>query len=221
MSMPWEQRERLGLAKAFWQQTRLGLSSPRIYIAAISPDGRWQDAFSYGWLMTLLVAVLSVPYTAFSFWRQGAQMKQTMAAFGNSAPVQMISDLYTWLGNYPLAAAAALSACSALIFPLIFLFKVGTQQLGLIITGAKPGPFSVTMLAAGYSMAAGLLMAIPVVGGFASVYLLVMQIWALREIHKVTTFQAAFASLWPTVLLGCCGTFAGIALAMKFISGMR
>ncbi|MDP2275535.1 MAG: hypothetical protein Q8N23_16395 [Archangium sp.] len=219
--MPWEHRERLGLAKAFWEQTKLGLSSPRIYVSAISPEGRWQDAFSYGWLMSGLVALLSVPYTAFNFWRQGAQMKQTMAALGNSAPMLLIGDLYEWLGNYPLFAAAVLSVVSVLSYPLLLLFRAGTQQLGLRVTGATPRPLNVTLLAGGYAMAVGVLMAIPVLGGFAGLYLLVVQIWALREVHKVTTFQAAFASLWPTVLIGCCGVFAGVAFAMKVISGMR
>lgn len=210
------------MVKAFLEQTRLGLRSPRLYVSAIRPEGRWQDAFSYGWLMVGLVAVLSIPYNAFNFWRQGEQMKQTLAQLGNSAPVQIASDLYQWLGAYPLSAAVSLAVFSVLFFPLGFLFSAGTQQLGLMFSGAAARkPISATMLAVGYPHAVGLLIAIPVLGSFAWIYLLVLRIWALREVHKATTVQAAVATLWPTVLVGCCGTFAGLAFAVKLLSDLR
>ncbi|MDP1827850.1 MAG: B-box zinc finger protein [Archangium sp.] len=222
IAMPWEQREQLGWARAFLEQTKLGLRSPRLYVSAIRPEARWQDAFSYGWLMAGLVALLTIPYNTFNFWQQGQQMKQSLAPLGNSAPVLIISDLYAWLGSYPLFGAAALSAFSVLAFPVMFLFTTGAQHLGLMVTGvAARKPINATMLAVGYSQAVAVLMAIPVVGGFASFYLLVVQIWALREVHRATTLQAAVATLWPTVLVGCCGAFAAIAFVVKLLSGLR
>ncbi|MDX2014432.1 MAG: hypothetical protein SFW67_29810 [Myxococcaceae bacterium] len=222
VELPWEQREQLGLVKAFWEQTKLGITKPGQYVASIRPDRPWQEAFVYGWIVSILAGVLSIPYNGFNFWSQGAQMKETFGKLGSSGPLQMMADFYTWLGDHPFLAAAGLAGYTIAIYPLTMLLNGAMQQVGLMLAGVNPRqPIAATLRAGSYAVAPNLLTAIPVVGGFAAFYTLVVQIWALREVHHTTTLKAVVAALWFSVVVGCCAAFAGVAFAFQAISKLR
>lgn len=219
IELPWEQREQLGLVKAFWEQTKLGITQPGQLAASIRPDRPWQEAFFYGWLLSSLPGLLSIPYNTFNFWSQGAQMKETFGKMDSSGPLKVMGDFYSWLGDHPFLTAAGLGVSTIAIFPLSMLIVAAMQQVGLVIAGVNPRqPFGATLRANTYALAPNLLTAIPVVGGLAGLYTLVVQVWTLREVHKTTTVKAIVASLWFTVMLCCCGLFAGVALAAQFFS---
>jgi hypothetical protein len=222
VELPWEQREQLGLVKAFWEQTKLGITKPGQYVASIKPDRPWQEAFFYGWLVSGLVGVLSVPYNAFNFWSQGAQMKDAFAKLGTSGPLEAVASFYSWLGDHPFLAAVLISGWTVAIYPPAFLFNAAMQQVGLIIAGVNPRqPIGATMRADAYSHAPNLLTAIPVVGGFAAFYTLVVQVWALREVHKTTTLRAVVAALWFSLVAGCCLGFAVVGVMVQALSKLR
>lgn len=223
VTLPWEQREALGLAKAFVEQVKLAILKPGLYVSAIRPTGSWREAFTFGWLVSAVVGVLSIPYNAFNFWSQGAQLERSLAPLGGkTGALQALIDLYQWLAANPFLAAGALAAYTIVIYPPMFLLNAGTQQLGLALAGvSRRQPITATLRAGAYSHAVNLLVAIPVVGGFAAFYTLVVQVWALREVHKTTTFKAIFATLWFSVVLGCCGAFAIFGFLFQALSRAR
>ncbi|MBM4782574.1 MAG: hypothetical protein GQE15_33275 [Archangiaceae bacterium] len=217
--LPWERRAELGLVSAFFAQAKLAVFKPGEYVAAITPEGSWRDAFFFGWLVSGFVAVVSIPYNAFNFWSQGAQMKQSLAPLGNGETIRSIVNLYEWLGANPLLAAAAMSLYTVAIYPPMFFLNSGTQQLGLALAGATDRkPITATMRASAYGHAVNVLLAIPVIGGLAGIYSLVLQVWALRTVHNTTTMKAVVASLWFSIVLGCCGGVAAVGFAAKLLS---
>jgi hypothetical protein len=222
VELPWERREQLGLPTAWWEQTKLGIAKPGQYVASIRPDRPWQEAFFYGWSVSFLVGVLSIPYNTFNFWTQGAQMKETFSKLDSSGPLQAMANFYAWLGDHPFVAAAGLGVYTIAIYPLTILISSAMQQVGLIIAGANPRqPIGATVRALTYSLAPNILTAIPVVGGFAGLYTLVVQVWALREVHRTTTAKAVIATLWFTVLLCCCGGLGAFAFAAQLASKLK
>ncbi|MCA2979299.1 MAG: hypothetical protein INH37_13505, partial [Myxococcaceae bacterium] len=138
VELPWERRDQLGLAKAFWEQTKLGIMKPGLYVTSIKPDRPWSEAFFYGWLVSTLASVLSIPYNAFSFWSQSAQLQETFGKLGASGPLKEVGGVYAWVGSHPLLAAAALTGFSVTVFPLTVLFNAALQQVGLVLAGVKP-----------------------------------------------------------------------------------
>lgn len=219
VALPWEQRGQLGVVKAFFDQAKLAVLKPGQYVSAIRPEGSWREAFFFGWLVSVFVSVVTIPYNAFNFWSQGAQMKQSLAPLGNGETVRSIVDLYEWLGAHPFVAAAALSLYTVAIYPPTFFLNAATQQLGLALAGVtERRPLAVTMRASAYAHAVNVLLAIPVVGGFAGLYSMVLQVWALRTVHNTTTLKAVVASLWFSLTLGCCGGVAVVGFAAKLLS---
>jgi hypothetical protein len=212
----------MGLVSAFWAQTKLGTLEPRKYIASIGPQGAVMPAFLYGWLMATVVGVLGVPYNAFSFWSQGAQMKQAFSSLGSSAAsMQFVADLYAWLAEHPFAAAGGVAVYAVVVYPIGFLISVGLTHVGLLAVGGRNHPIAATMRVVGYSQAPNLLLAIPVVGGFAAIYTLVIFIWALREVQQTSTVRASVAVLWPTVVLVCLAMTVVIALVAVFAANLK
>ena len=219
IELPWEQREQLGLVKAFWEQTKLGITQPGQLAASIRPDRPWQEAFFYGWLLSSLAGLLSIPYNTFTFWSQGAQMKETFGKMDSSGPLKVMGDFYSLLGDHPLLTAVALSAAGSVILVPYVLVYAAMQHVGLVIAGVNPRqPFAATLRTHTYGLSPNLLTAIPVVGGLAGLYTLVVQVWTLREVHKTTTVKAIVASLWFTVVLICCAIFAAVAVAVQVFS---
>lgn len=222
ITLPWERRAELGIVKAFVEQIKLAVMKPGQYVAAITPGGSWREPFFFGWLVSAAIGVLSIPYNAFSFWSRGEQMKQSFDVMGNSDFVRGLAGVYELIAAHPVIAAVVTSAYTFAIYPLMFFVNSGSQQLGLALAGVNPRePISATMRVNGYSHAANVLLAIPVVGGLAAIYTVVIQIWALRTVHKTTTFKAIVAGLWLGVLLGCCAGVLVVAAAVKLISSIR
>ncbi len=217
--LPWERRAELGVVKAFFDQAKLAVLKPGQYVSGITPDGSWRDAFFFGWLVSAFVGVVTIPYNTFNFWSQGAQMKQSLAPLGNGEGIRSIVNLYEWLGAHPLVAAVAMSLYTVAVYPPMFFLNSGAQHLGLALAGVTDRkPFNATMRASAYGHAVNVLLAIPVIGGIAGIYSLVLQVWALRSVHNTTTLKAVVASLWLSIVLGCCGGVAAVGFAAKMLS---
>lgn len=217
--LPWERRAELGVIQAFFAQAKLAVLKPGEYVSGITPDGSWRDAFFFGWLVSAFVGVVTIPYNAFNFWSQGAQMKQSLAPLGNGDTIRSILSLYEWLGAHAFVGALALGVYTVVIYPPMFFLNSGAQHLGLSFAGVTDRkPFAATMRASAYGHAVNVLLAIPVIGGIAGIYSLVLQVWALRSVHNTTTLKAVIASLWLSLVLGCCGGVVGIGVAAKLLS---
>lgn len=213
--VPWERREELGLATAFWQQLKLTVFEPTRFWATVDRTRPAGEAFWFAWLVQTVACLGAMPYQAFNFWLQGGQLKQLQQALGSSNPVV---HWLAWLVEHPLLAAAVFTVYAIVAFPVSFFFTTGLVHLGCIITGMRNHPVSVTLRALGYASAANISLIIPIVGGFGGIYTLVLQIWGLRELQQGTTGKAIFSVLWFAIVLMCCIFTAGIAAAAMLVS---
>lgn len=127
-------------------------------------------------------------------------------------------SLFMWFGEHPLLAAGILCAWGVVMYPITFFVHVGMVHLGCLLAGMRNHPINVTVRAVAYASAPNLGLVIPVVGGFASIYTLVLQIWGLRELQQGTTGRAIFATFWFTIVICCFGAFAGVAAVMMMAS---
>ncbi|MGV3620663.1 MAG: hypothetical protein ACO1OB_07590 [Archangium sp.] len=217
--VPWERRDELGLVTAFWQQVKLTCFEPRKFWATVDRNGTAGDAFWFGWLVTIVGAIGSAPYQAFNFWSQARQFQDIQSGMGSDlAQFKSFFGLFAWLGEHPVLAALGFVAYAIAIFPLGFFINVGMVHVGCLIAGMRNHPMSVTARAIGYATAPNLAMVIPVVGGFAGIYTLVLQIWGLRELQQGTTGRAIIATLWFSLVFACCIVAAGVAVAMMVAS---
>lgn len=217
--VPWERRDELGLASAFWQQLKQTLFEPTRFWATVDRTRPAGEAFWFAWLVQVVACLGALPYQAFNFWLQGGQLRQMEQTFGNApGPMQAFVDIFGWLVRHPLLASAAVTAYAIVVFPLSFFFTTGLAHLGCIIAGMRNHPLSVTVRALGYASAANISLVIPVVGGFGSIYTLVLQIWGLRELQQGTTGKAIFAVLWWVLVFGCCAMTAAVAAGFLIAS---
>lgn len=212
---PWERRGELGFVQAVWQTWRQSVLEPGRFWAQLDPAGPALDAFLYGWLLTALTSVLQIPFLMLNF----AQMQGQLAQLGKTleelpAPAQAFMDLFM---TNPVRIALLLSLWGLLVFPVSALLGAALPHLGLKVSGSDK-PFSTTLRVVCYAVAPNVLTAIPVVGGFAGLYTLVLEVWGLREAHGVSTGRAVFAVLWPVLVFGCCAGVGVVALIAAFAS---
>lgn len=206
--VPWERRDELGLATAFWQQLKETIFEPTRFWATVDRTRPAGEAFWFAWLVQTVACLGAMPYQAFNIWLQGAQLKQLQKTFGSSNPFM---EGFAWLVEHPVLAGGIITVWAIAMFPVNFFITTGLAHLGCIITGMRNHPISVTVRALGYASASNIALVIPVVGGFGGIYTLVLQIWGLRELQQGTTGKAIFAILWWLLIFMCCGITAAIA----------
>lgn len=214
--VPWERREELGLASAFWQQLKMTVFEPTKFWATVDRNRPAAEAFWFAWLVQTIANIGALPYQVLNFWMQGAQVRQLQQLLGSSNP--LVEYLKT-TSEHPFTSAAVLTVGGIVAFPVFFFIYVGLTHLGCILAGMRNHPLSTTMRAYGYASAANISLVIPVVGSFGVFYTLVLQIWGLRELQQGTTGKAIFAVLWWFLLFLCCGmtlgVVAGVMIAQK------
>lgn len=216
---PWERREELGLVAAFWQQVKLTSFEPTKFWATVDRNGSASDGFWFAWLVTTIAAIGSAPYNAFNFWLQAKQFEDISNQLGSAGgDLRGFFDIFSWFGNHPMLASVAITAWTIVVFPLGFFVNVGLIHLGCIIAGMRNHPITVTARAIAYAHAPNLALVVPVVGSFAAIYTLVLQVWGLREMQQGTTGRAIVAVLWFTIALMCFAMCAGM-LAVTMIAG--
>ncbi|MBL8935881.1 MAG: YIP1 family protein [Archangium sp.] len=214
---PWERRAELGLVQAVWQTWKQTMLEPKKFWAELDPNGSPMDAFLYGWLITSAGGLLQIPFLILNLAQSAAQFRDLAKTMKDvPAPMQAMFDFFQ---TSPLVLAVALGISTIVLFPLSMIVSTAMVHLGVRMVGGTQYPFSTTLRAISYSIAPNVLQGIPVVGGFVGIYTLVLEVWAVRDAHKLTTARAAVAVLWPLVLFCCCGVgaaiFFGAALASQ------
>lgn len=213
---PWERRSELGLVQAVWQTWRMTLLEPAKFWNQLDPHGPAMDAFLYGWLLTSASGLLQIPFLILNLAQTQAQMKELTRSMKDlPAPMQSFFDLF--FGN-PLMLAVVIGVSAIVMFPLSAMFSAGLTHLGVRMVGGTQNPFGTTLRAICYSLAPNVLAGIPVVGGLVGLYTLVLEVWGIRESHRLTTGRAIIAVLWPLVLFCCCGGLGAVVFGMTLAS---
>jgi len=197
--IPWEHRERFGVALAFWKTVTGVMGAPSRFYRQMSVDGSYGSAILFALVVGILGAI------AGAFWNLVAGMlgflhSDFAAGFQNFA--------YVWV----LVAMT----------PLLVLFELFTwsiiTHLLLVLVDAGHGGFRSTLRTVAYAMAPALLSVLPVCGGITgSIWMIVAQIIGLTIVHRTTTPRAAFATLFPVFL--CAGLIL-ILLTFGAVAGL-
>lgn len=204
-TLPWDERERLGLWRAWWQTSVRMISSPTQTLSTVEADAPVGSSVLYallsalvGFLPTVAIyALVLIP--AFLFAPSKADAEVPLKVLG---PVLVV--FYVVLLFATQVAGLFISA--------------GLDHLALLVLGAKPRSFSVSLRAGALAMGPYLLGLMP----FCSLYVyplwaLVLRVMALMHLHKTTAGLAAAAVFLPLVLL--CGAGAGL-IALIFAAGL-
>lgn len=202
--LPWDERSSLGLWRAWWRTSVLMISSPTQSLTTAEPDAPLGSSV----LFSLLSTAVGFGPTMLGY----ALIIVPMLIFGRAN--RGVGD-----GNWLLAAGTGVGVVLIYVVVLLavqlgsVLFISGLDHLGLMLMGARPKSYTVTVRAHALSMGPYLLGLLP----FCSLYVfplwsVVLRIIANMHLHKTTAGKATAAVLIPFLLL--CGGIVAIYLAV-------
>ncbi len=178
---PWEMRSELGTGRAIVQTMRAVLFSPTSFFRGLETGGGIKEPLAFGLLTGSLGTMLEV------FW-QFLIKGGSLAAVGQGlfGPLSMSVIFVIAMVLCPLFVAIAMFVASAIVHVLL-----------LIVRGGRNG-FGATFSVVAYSQAAQVWSFIPFIGGFiGGIWLIVVQIIGLREIHEISYLRVILALLIP------------------------
>ncbi len=207
---PWERRKELGFFNGLVETWKQSILSPDKFWSSVRPDGRWEDAFLYGWLISAIASVggliVSIPFQAMI----AAQFREVigmLVARGNlPARASEYGDLFMSAGGQIGYAIGRI-----LIWPIGFFIMAALVHLFCILFGCATNGFWATLRALGYAQApmiVTMLSVVPRVGPLlalaASAYSLVLLVWGVMRLQETSGGKAAAAVLATPVLFCCC-----------------
>ncbi|MDY7227511.1 Yip1 family protein [Hyalangium rubrum] len=199
---PWERRGELGFVQAVWQTLKQTMLHPDTFWSSVRPEAPWVDAMLYGWMLTVVGAVLQVPFNMLTFSTMRRQMESAMAAGGPTPPE--FERVMGWVSDNAAGLSGGFALATIVLYPLSFVLSGAVIHLGCLIFGANRNGFGATLRVVGYSSAPVLLAWVPAVGGAAGLYVLVLEIWGIYKVQETTVGRAIGGVLSLTVGLVCC-----------------
>lgn len=212
-ALEWDQRRELGLFRAWWLTSKRIITAPMQTFDVISPDGTVLESSIFaaisalvGFLPTMLVygVIIGVALVFGPGMKEGAKIGP-LAGAGIGAGAFLFYLLFLML----------MVVVSMLLFS-------GLELAVLRVSGVKHAGYAQAVRSHALSMATYVIGVIPFCGFYVfPIYALVLRIFAIQRLQKVTTGQAAASALVPLGL--CCflggtayiGLFAAIGLLAK------
>ena len=198
---PWERRAETGLRKGIFQTAKQVVFSPRTFFRHTASEGGLWEPLAFGILFGSIGLMLEL------FW-------QFLMGEGglSSIEIDFIGDYGT---SIVFLAAAILCPLAATV--MICMTSLIVHLLLTVVGGARNG-FEATFRAVSYSQATQFWALIPYVGGvIATLWLVVVQIIGIREIHGVSYTRVLIAFLIPVVLV----VGVVMAVALSFFVGLE
>ena len=182
---PWEERSKLGLWRGLCQTFKGTLFTPGPFFRSTAFDSGLAEPFAFG----LLFGSLG---TMFGFFWQFL-----IVGFGF---LPASSDLVTWPGRYALFWGAMILS-PVLVTMGLFITSGITHVLLMVVKGGRHG-FRATFRVTAYGQATQVFSLIPFVGGLiGGVWLLIIAIIGLKEIHEISYARVIMAFLIPFALV--------------------
>lgn len=205
-SLAWDDRETLGLWRAWWRTSLATMGSPTETFSHASPDGSYGSSVKFAALSSLAgVMPTMLVYLLIFGVAMVVGFSQRQGAVGAGEAVAMVIAI-------PVVLLMVFGSQIAGLF-----FNAALDHLGLMVVGAQPKSYQVTVRANALAMGPYLVGLIP----FCSLY--VFPLWSLglrvvanAHLHRITVGRAAAGVLLPTVVfcgLGMAGYVALIVLA--------
>jgi hypothetical protein len=182
---PWERRPELGLWKAVYETTKAVLFRPRDLFARMDVQAGMREPFAFGFLTGALGTMVGL------FW-------QFLLISGS-----LNSMTRGYLDQFGMALVFTGVLVLSLLLVIVFLFATSliVHVCLFLVRGGKNG-FEATFRVVAYSQATQILGFIPFLGGLAGLmWLLVVQMIGLKEIHGVSYARIILAFSIPLVLL--------------------
>jgi hypothetical protein len=194
--LPWDERDSLGLWRAWWRTAMAMISQPVQTLARAQPDGSIGSSLGFA----LIAAIIG--------------LGPTFALYG----LVLIPMVALSAGGEKGMAVPMLASSAITLFTLggVFVAQVvgvivlaGLDHLALLLLGGQSRGFSVSVRASALAMSPSVIGLIPVCGLYVvPVWALVLRILALRAFHQTSGGKATAAVLLPTVVL--CGGFVAL-----------
>lgn len=197
--LPWDERLTIGMWRAWWRTAVLMISQPTKTTSTANPDAPISSSILFSTLSTI------------------AGMGPTILVYG-----------IFFLGAFLIAPDKDTPKFSAALVPVFVLLYIvfllalqvgsvfvvaGIDHLGLMLVGANPKSYSVTIRAYSLSMGCYLIGLVPICGLYVfPIWSLVLRIIANMQLHKTSGGKAAAAVLLPMVVL--CGGFGTLYIAL-------
>jgi hypothetical protein len=189
--LPWENREQLGLVKAWLDTVSLLIAKPSEAFTMMRPEGGMMGPLLFGLIGSCAGAVVSILFQTFM---------RSIPGFGGGP-----NDLFRALG----VGHGAFMIIYALLSPLLVVIGlfIGSTilHLCLMLVGGANRSFETTFRVVCFTGgAANLFSMIPICGGFvALIYSIALECIGLSRAHQTTTGKALMAVFLP--LVACCG----------------
>ena len=199
---PWERRQELGMASAFWETIKAVMSDPTRFFRNLDTRATTFDCLVIPCVLSLIGAVVGAILQVGMMGTLMGIMGAQGGVEGEEAAVMFIPQVLGGCGGIVFAPVMAI-ALAFIIGGLIHLF--------LMMTGKVGAPYHQTMRGYCYAQAPSILAIIPILGG------LVGWVWAIwttvvmvKELHRTTWGTAWMSVLWYMVLfcVVCGGAYA-------------
>lgn len=186
----WERRGEIGVVRGFFGSVREVLLTPALFFRTPALEDDAVGGFEHG-MVAFGVGQLAL----------ALQGLLTMAIFGGALAVATRApEVVAFFGSYGCVLVALVPTMMVHV-PVTTLVSVGVASVAihgtLMLLGAAKGPFwSGTVRATSYSFTTHVLFVVPVIGPLvALVWTLVVEIVAVREVHRTSGMVAAIAVL--------------------------
>jgi hypothetical protein len=205
--LPWDERETLGTWRAWWRTSVMMISSPGTALEGAKPEGALGSSALFALLSslagfgpTLLLGILIfVPAMLFGLAKNDGA-SATMGAWVSVGTIVYVAVLL------------ALQVAGVLLLG-------GIDHLMLMLLGAQPRGYEVSVRANALALGPALVGLVPYCGLYVfPIWAFVLRIIALMYLHKTSGGKATLAGLLPALL---CGGICLIGYASAFVVGMR
>lgn len=193
---PWERRAEVGTGKGILQTAKQVMVSPRAFFRHTATEGGLREPLAFGVLFGSIGLMLEL------FWH---------FLLGEES---LSSVNIGFLGAYGAGAAflAAAVLCPLAATAMICVTSLVVHFLLTVVRGGRKG-FEATFRVVSYAQATQWLALIPYVGGLvATLWLMIVQLVGVREIHEGSYTRVLIAFLIPAVLLAAVLMAAGVSL---------
>src|SRR4051812_13002054 len=188
--LPWENRQHIGLVKAWLDTVSLLIAKPGEAFAMMRPEGGLLDPLLFGLIGGCAGSIVSILFQA---------LLRLVPGFSGR------DDFLTMFGISQWAFFVIYAVLSPLLV-LIGLFLAGALlHVCLMLVGGANRPFETTFRVVCFTAgAANLFSMIPMCGGLiTAVYTIVLECIGLSRAHQTTTGKALMAIFLPLIV--CCG----------------
>lgn len=208
-SLPWDDRETLGVWRAWWRTSVRMISAPYQTLRSAQPDAPLGSSIFFAMLSAIVGLTPTMLFAAPYSWfvnRAGAGDDLASAQLGRA------------IGSV-LGVLLAVAFMLAYHLGALFIFSA-LEHLALAAVGGQPKSFSVTVRAHALAMGCYLIGLFPLCSFYVyPVWAMVLRVFGMNVLHRTTPGRATAAVLLPVGLLcgGALALYAAvIALAMSF-----